>query len=375
MAKKPSKKPSKKIEKKDFDLDAVMAENGLNSTVKDKELEWIPLSSAFHEATGIPGIPKGYVTLFRGFSNTGKSTGMYEGIRACQKMGILPVIIDTENNFSWEYAKTIGVKFDEVLDEETGEIINYKGDFIYINTTTLKNKYGCFDYSDGKWKKENRGKAVLEDVAHLIGDLEDLQSAGKLDKELCFFWDSIGSINCFKGVMSKANNNMWNAGALSSAFNDIINDSIPSSRKEGQPYTNTFFGVQKIWLDSMQGAGVIKHKGGEAFFYGARLIVHMGGITSHGTSRLKASASGNDYFYATKTKIKVEKNQINGIEYSGEIASTPHGYINPDKKNDYVKEHRDFILEKLNAGNDAEILFTEEEPDSEVVKNMLLGEN
>jgi hypothetical protein len=369
-----AKKAPRKIEKKEFDLDAVMAEHGLKTIVKDKPLEWIPLSPAFHEATGIPGIPKGYVTLFRGFSNTGKSTGMYEGVRACQKLGILPVIIDTENNFAWDYAKTIGVEFEEVIDEDTKQIINYKGDFLYVNTTALKEKYGTYDYAEGKWKKENRGKAVLEDVAHLISDLEGLQIAGKLNKELCFFWDSIGSINCFKSVMSKSNNNMWNAGALNSAFNDIINDTIPSSRKEGQKYTNTFFGVQKIWLDSMQGAGVIKHKGGEAFFYGARLIVHLGGITSHGTSRLKATASGNDYFYATKTKIKVEKNQINGIEYSGEIASTPHGYINPDKKNDYTKEYKDFILEKLKVSKDAEIIFTEEKPDSETVKNMLLGE-
>lgn len=369
------KAPRKKIKKEEFDLDAVMAENGFDGIVKDKPLEWIPLSSAFHEATGLPGIPKGYVTLFRGFSNTGKSTGMYEGIKGCQKLGILPVIIDTENNFAWDYAKTVGIEFEEVVDKETGEIINYKGEFLYVNTTTLKNKYGKFDYSDGKWKKENRGKAVLEDVAHLINDLEELQTEGKLDRELCFFWDSIGSINCFKSFKSKTNNNMWNAGALSSAFNDIMNDTIPSSRKKGEKYTNTFFGVQKIWLDSQQGAGVIKHKGGEAFFYGARLIIHLGGITSHGTSRLKATANGYDYFYATNTKIKVEKNQINGIEYTGNIASTPHGYINPDKKNEYTKEYRDYILDKLNVDKDTEISFSEEEPDSEVVKEMLIGNN
>ena len=366
------KAPKKNIVKKTFNLDDFKNTENFDTISKDKPLEWIPLSPAFHEAVGLPGIPKGYSTLFRGYSNTGKSTAMYEGIRACQKMGILPVIIDTENNFAFDYAKTIGVQFEEVVDEETGEIINYKGDFLFFNTTALKNKYGNHDYSDGKTKKEYRTKAVIEDVAHLISDLEELQAAGKLDRELCFFWDSIGSINCFKSVISKSNNNMWNAGALNTAFNDMLNDSIPSSRKEGQEYTNTFVGIQKIWLDSMQGAGVIKHKGGEAFYFGARLIVHLGGITSHGTSRLKATANGNDYYYATKTKIKIVKNQINGIEYEGDIASTSHGYINPDKKNEYTAKYKDFILEKLNIGKgvDVEIEFGEDEPDESSLKEM-----
>jgi len=356
MAKQPVKKS---IEKKSFNVDDFIQQNNLSTVVKDKPLEWITLSPAFHKATGIPGFPKGYVTLVRGYSNTGKSTSMYEGIKSCQKLGILPVIIDTENNFSWEYAETIGIEYTPIIDED-GVIINYRGDFLYFDTTSLKNKYGGYDYAEGKEKKTKRNKAVLEDVAHLIDDLLDLQNNDKLDRELCFFWDSIGSINCFKSVLSKSNNNMWNAGALSTAFNDIFNDSIPSSRKEGQKYTNTFVGVQKIWLDSMNGAGVIKHKGGEAAFYGARLIVHMGGVVSHGTSRLFATAKGNTYYYATKTKIKIIKNQINGIEYEGEIASTPHGFINPDDKNDYTTKYKSFLLKKLNITEDVELEMGEE---------------
>lgn len=368
MAKKAPKKTS--IDKKSFDIDSFKSENELESIVKDKDLEWIPLSEAFYEAVGIPGIPKGYVSLFRGYSNTGKSTLMYEGIVGCQKLGILPVIIDTENNFSWEFAESIGVKFQPIVNEE-GEIINYKGDFLYFNTTALKNKYGNIDYSNNKVKKEFRLKAVLEDVAKLIDDLLLLQAEGKLPLELCFFWDSIGSIDCFKSVTSNSSNNQWNAGALSSAFNAIVNDSIPSSRKEGEPYTNTFVGIQKIWLDNEN--KVIKHKGGEALFYAARLIVHMGGILTHGTSRLEATAMGRSYYYATKAKIKVTKNQINGLEYEGEIASTPHGFINPEKKNEYTKQYRDYIIKKLNANSDVELTFDETGPSIEDIREMYVS--
>ena len=57
-------------------------------------------------------------------------------------------------------------------------------------------------------------------------------------------------------------------------------------------------------------------------------------------------------FTHQETKVRCEKNQVNGIEEQGKIASTPHGYWSPDKINDYKKEHRDFILGKLNSPYD-----------------------
>ena len=71
MAKKPTKTS---IQKKEFSLDAFKESEGLDNIIKDKELSWIPLSEAFHDALKIPGIPIGFFTSFRGYSNTGKST-------------------------------------------------------------------------------------------------------------------------------------------------------------------------------------------------------------------------------------------------------------------------------------------------------------
>ena len=116
MAKKPTKTP---IEKKSFNLDEFKKNESLNFIIKDKPLEWIPLSEAFHDALKVPGIPIGYFTSFRGFSNTGKSTAIYEGVAGCQKIGILPIIYETEGNWNWEHAKNVGVQFEEYIDEET----------------------------------------------------------------------------------------------------------------------------------------------------------------------------------------------------------------------------------------------------------------
>jgi hypothetical protein len=338
-------------EVKPFDLASFKKQNNLDVVVKDKELSWIPLSPAFHEAVKLPGVPRGYLVSFRGYSNTGKSTAIYETVAGAQKIGDLPVIIETEGNWNWEHARNIGVQFTEVIDEETGEIIDYEGDFIFVSGEDLLNKYRNFDHSSGKEvNKAMRFEPVIEDISLFMTELMDAQENGQLPRSLVFCWDSIGSINSFRSATSKSSNNQWNAGAMESAFKSINNHRIPSSRKEGKKYTNTFVVVQKIWLDNEN--KVVKHKGGEAFFYSPRLIFHFGGILTHSTAKLKATSGGETYQFGIETKIKCEKNQVNGIEEQGVIASTPHGYWNPDKIEEYKKIHRQFILSKLNTSYD-----------------------
>ena len=134
---------------------------------------------------------------------------------------------------------------------------------------------------------------------------------------------------------------------METAFKSLVNHRLPASRRMGKPYTNTFAVVQKIWLDNMN--TVIKHKGGEAFFYSPRVIVHFGGILTHSTTKLTATSGGEKYQFGIETKVRCEKNQVNGVEEQGKLASTPHGYWNPAKIDDYKKEHKDYILNRLNS--------------------------
>jgi hypothetical protein len=356
MSKEPIKGKGRALPKKEFSLDNFKEANGLNDSVKDKDLEWIPLSEAFQKASGLKGIPKGYVSLARGYSNTGKSTTLLEAMVSCQKLGILPVFIDTENHFNWQHARDMGLEFEEVWDEETGECINYKGFFIYVDGNFLVDKVGS---------KRFKGRDVpsIEDIATLMNQYLDKQKAGELPYELCFLWDSIGSIDCDKSIESSSGNNMWNAGALEAAFKSLINFRIPSSKKEGKEYTNTFVAVQKIWLDSMQGAGVIKHKGGEAYFYASRLILHFGGIQSHGTKKLYATAGGREYQWGTQAKFDVAKNQVNSVSYKGELISTAFGFIEATKESidNFKKVNKDYLLKMLDVSSDVEIGIKEVE--------------
>lgn len=320
--------------KKSFSLDKFKKSKGLsNSSIKFKEQRWIPLSKAFQEITSIPGIPEGHITLLRGHSDTGKTTALLEAAVSAQKMGILPVFIITEMKWSWEHAREMGLEFQEVVDESTGEIVDYEGFFIYTDRGQMN---------------------TIEDVAAFILDLIDDQKQGDLPYNMCFFWDSIGSVPCDLSVRSNKNNNEWNAGAMSTQFGNNVNQKILLSRKEGSKYTNTLVAINKVWTmkpESPMGMAKLQNKGGMSMWYDATLVVTFGNITNPGTSKIKAIKSGMQVEFAKRTNIQIEKNHINGIQSRGRIVMTPHGFIDDDKKaiDKYKDAHKDRWLTLLGS--------------------------
>ena len=371
------------IKKKEYtkpDIKDIKAKLGFNTSNNvsvmssaDKPMEFIVMPEAFEEALKLPGIPKGYMTLCIGWSNTGKSSMKNCLIAACQKQGILPVIYETEGNFDWKFAIDCGVEatpvYGEYVDQETGEvrkeIVDYEGNFIFFDTKNLAAAYGNRDYSAGKETKTYRKQAVIEDIAYSINDLLDKQDNGDIPYPMCFIWDSVGSISSFKSVQSKTGNNMFDAGALSVAFNNIINSRIPSSRKISEPYTNTFFCVNKIWNDSMNsmgGAASIELKGGKSFYYGARLIIHLGGVAKASTKKLTATAKGETYNYGIITKVRVTKNQLPSpynVTYEGTMACVAHGLVSEGNLETYKKNEMKSILSAIEAQSNGGIKVSE----------------
>ena len=287
------KQPIKKKEFKKMDIKSLKAELGLKASkdnmvvsAADKPQDFIVMPEAFVEATKLPGIPMGVTTILHGHSNTGKSLLKNCLIASAQRKGILPVIFETENNFSFPFAINCGMRATPIygdvevedVDEETGEItyhtenriIDYDGDFLYYDSEILADKYGDMDYSQGKKVSKKRKHPVIEDIAYCMNELLDLQDEGKIDRPLLFIWDSVGSIPSFKSYNSKVNNAMWDAGSISVAFNTLLNNRIPSSKKISSPYTNTFVAVNKVWLDSMSspvGPPSLSMKGGSSLLY------------------------------------------------------------------------------------------------------------
>jgi hypothetical protein len=291
--------------KTEFNLDNFKKSKNLSSTsIKFKDQTWIPLSKSFQDALQIPGIPKGHITLLRGHSDTGKTTALLEAAVNAQKMGILPVFIITEMKWSWEHAKEMGLQF--------------------------------------------------EDVSAFILDILDEQKAGNLPYDICFFWDSVGSVPCRLSIESNKNNNEWNAGAMSQQFGQFVNQKIALSRKESQPYTNSFVAINKVWVakpETIMSQPKMKNKGGDTMFFDASLIITFGNVTNAGTNKIKATKNGKEVEFAKRTKISCDKNHVTGVTALNKVIMTVHGFIDDDKKalDNYKKQYSHQWLKTLGS--------------------------
>lgn len=329
----PSKKPTKK---KSFSINNFREKIGIPN-VPDKPTEWIPLSPALHEQTGIVGIPNGYVTTFRGFSNTGKSTALYEAAVSAQKMGKLPIFLDLESNVSSSRFELMG------LDQSD------EANFIKVTKKELIELYAM---------KDNRDSASIEDAAEFIKEILARQRDGEIPFDIMFLMDSIGTLDSARVIHAKQDGKgvdyRWNGGAYSSAFGEILDRLIPLSKRQDSEFTNSLVGVQQIRkIISSMGTTEVENKGGDTFFYGTRLMFHMGNKMNHGARKVSAVSKGISIEFGKEARIAVEKNQIDGdtggVSKEGKIISTPHGYISTDKASidEYKKANLKYFREKL----------------------------
>jgi hypothetical protein len=317
-----------------FSLGKFKESKGLSSNVKFKDQQWVPFSPALQEALSIPGIPMGHVVMVRGKSNTGKSTMTIETAVNAQKMGVLPVLIITEMKHDWNHWRAMGFQMEDIVDEETGEIVDQDGFFIYRDRSTLNS---------------------IEDISVFIIDLLTEQKKGNLPYDLLFIWDSVGSIPCQLSIDQGKNNPMWNAGAIATQFGNFINQQIVMSRKESSKYTNTLFVVNKVGVApalTPMSQPKMTNKGGDTIYYDASLCFTFGNITNSGTSKLHATRDKKKVEFALRTKIACDKNHINGIATTGTVVSTAHGFIDdkPTAIDKYKKEHSHEWAEILGKG-------------------------
>lgn len=325
----------RKIVKKEFSL--ANFKSKLNIKDDDlKELTWLPLGEAYREATGLEGVPIGELTLFRGYSDTSKSSLLYEVAVSAQQNGYLPIIIDLENALKREHMENMGFNFDEP--------------YIYVDTDYLLNEYGkSFDKSFNS--------PSIEDASEFVNDILDKQESGELGMDIVFCLDSFGSTDCRKSltarVKDKEASNLWNAGAMEQAFKSIFHHRIPTTRKKSKPYTATFVAVQKIWFDSMAGGqGVVRHKSGESAYSCARLIVHAGGIKTRGVEKVVVTKNKKSIVLGTLCPLKVAKNHCSNVSIEGKVFSTTHGIFMEKEMDDYKEKYMDYFLNQINEIND-----------------------
>jgi hypothetical protein len=306
---------------KSFDLDSFKKSKNLSESSKFKKQRWIPFSPAVADALSIPGVPMGQVTIARGGSDTGKTTLMIEAAVSAQQLGVLPVFIITEMKWDFAHAKKMGLEVEVVSNNETGEDVDYKGFFLYVDRSSLN---------------------TIEDVSAFIADILDEQKKGKLPYDLLFLWDSVGSIPCDMSVKQGNNNPMWNAGAMATQFGNFINQQFPLSRKEKYPYTNTFFVINKTGVQpalTPMSQPRMTNKGGNAMYWDAAIVITFGNVTNSGTSKINVQHKGKKVEFSKRTKIAIDKIHADcGIATASTVIVTPHGFI-PDTP-EAVKEYK-----------------------------------
>jgi hypothetical protein len=229
----------------------------------------------------------------------------------------------------------MGFQIDDIIDEETGDIIDQTGFFIYRDRSTLNS---------------------IEDIGLFIIDLLAEQKKGNLPYDLLFLWDSVGSIACNMSIEKGSNNPMWNAGAISTQFGNFINQQIILSRKESSKYTNTLLIVNKVGVApalTPMSQPRMTNKGGNAMYWDATIVATFGNVTNSGTSKIKAQKDGKDVEFALRTKVACDKNHVNGITTKNTVISTVHGFIPDDPKEvtKYKKEHSHEWASILGEGN------------------------
>ena len=110
-----------------------------------------------------------------------------------------------------------------------------------------------------------------------------------------------------------------------------INQRISGSRRAESKYENTLVIVNQPWVelpDNPFGQPKIKAKGGESIWLNSSLVFLFGNQKNAGTTKITAVKDKRKVKFASRTKISVMKNHINGLGYEdGKIIVTPHGFL------------------------------------------------
>lgn len=322
------------IKKKDFSA----IKQKFSKKASFKADRFFDLGEAFLDATGIPGPAMGHINMMLGHSDTGKTTGLVGTAADAQKKGILPVFIITEQKWDFHHAKLLGLECEEVTDEDTGEVF-WDGFFLFNND---------FQY--------------IEQITDYINSLLDAQEKGELEYDLLFLWDSVGSVPC-KMTFDGKGGKQHNASVLADKIGMGINQRISGSRRDTSKYLNTLVVVNQPWVelpDNPFSQPRIKAKGGESLWLNSTLVFLFGNQKNAGTSKITATKDKRKVKFASRTKISIMKNHVNGLGYEdGKILVTAHGFMkgkdsSEEKKSieKYKSEHSEYWKNIIGSDGD-----------------------
>lgn len=324
----------KELKKKFYKLSDYKAKSNIPE-IKKKPQEYINMSHAFKDVTKLPGIPKGQIVMNYGKSDVGKTTMLIEAGANALEQGILPILILTENKFSWNRAERMGL---------------YR-DFCIVHD-------GVQTIEDG-WER----------IREHMEDLEDgtLQETMGVD-DVIFLWDSIGATPSKKELETNEENfkkmkkmreemvkgnkvpkddtkeggMMVTAKVLRECFNRDLAHKINNTQREDCPYNATMLVVNHAYTKPPtppSTVSTIVPYGGDGVYLASSLVFRMGGVNSN-SSKVTATKEGTEVAFAIKSGLMVEKNHVTEVAAKGKILCTDHGFIKEENLDDYKKKYK-----------------------------------
>lgn len=300
-----------------------------NQPKPQKPLIYIPFSKAVQEVLKFKGFPTSNCISITGYSDTGKTTMLLEGVIACQKMGVLPIIVSTEGKFSFEHARYMGMDcdYEEIVDEDTGELVK------------VWNK-GFFLFKDGFETSEEMYK-------YIIGVCDDvLDEKNNFPYDVCFFVDSLNKLKC-EAAMDKIREDnmdlpMHNAKVHKNYFSGFIEPTVTKTRYKKYERTITFVSILRLH----GGANSInpKETGGLTFAYDMAIKIYCGGKLEAATKTKDFKINGQNVVVGKETKLRMDKNHFTGMNTEGSVLMTPHGFIGIDEWDVYKKDNKADIV-------------------------------
>jgi len=205
----------------------------------------------------------------------------------------------------------------------------------------------------------------IEQITEFINTVLDAQEKGEIPHDILFLWDSVGSVPC-KMTYEGKGGKQHNASVLADKIGMGLNQRISGSRRVDKQYTNTLVIVNQPWVelpDNPFGQPKIKAKGGEAIWLNSTLVFLFGNQKGAGTTKISITKDKRKVKIATRTKISIMKNHVNGLGYEdGRILVTAHDFMKgrddvEEKKSieQYKSQHGDYISKMLGVNvTDAE---------------------
>lgn len=264
---------------------------------------WVEMPEAFAAGAEIPGLPFGVITCVYGKPDTGKTTFIQDGIAACQKQDILPILVLTEHKFAFD-------RLERFMNADPEAMLVFHAD-------NLEQGYG---FVEKILRDVKRGELVFED------DNGNDQVVDVSKKRIYIFWDSIGNTMSETELQYETEDWDKSMGKAAKAIKTLtkrVNRLLSRVRER----VGVCFINQSYQSMPSYGPSVETPYGGEGVPYSSALVLRLRRVKD-----LKMTSKGKDIVIGLETKIEIKKNHITHKRPIFSVYTTAIGMVPPTKE-------------------------------------------